>query len=85
MYNPYNAATEPEKYQLSAARSAALHERDRAEKSALMWRLIALVFFIAMIWVCARPANVAAACPASGVMQLDPTTVRARASEVVEI
>jgi hypothetical protein len=68
-----------------AERQRVCNERDSALKSALMWRLIALVFFIAMLWVCARPANVAAPCPASGVMQLDPTTVRARASEAVEI
>jgi hypothetical protein len=45
----------------------------------------AVLLFIALIWSCTRPAPVAPPCPASGVMQLDPTTVRARATESVEI
>jgi hypothetical protein len=60
-------------------------QRDSARKTAQYFGGAAVLLFIALIWSCTRPAPVAAPCPASGVMQLDPTTVRARASESVDI
>jgi hypothetical protein len=75
MYDP-NVATILERNRL-------LGERDRARAWNGYLAGAAVLLFTALIWSCTAP--VAPPCPTSGVMQLDPTTVRARASESVEI
>jgi hypothetical protein len=62
-----------------------LEERDSARKTAQYLGGAAVLLFAALIWSCTRSAPKVVPCPASGVMQLDPTTVRARASESVGI
>ncbi len=66
-------------------RNHLIDERDSSRKAALCWGLACVFMFVALVWVCRHPADTALECPAPGVMQLDPTTVRARATESVEL
>jgi hypothetical protein len=93
MFEHYQGPVELRDWAKIEARVLAHHEAERAKakaldsarKTAQYFAGAAWLLFALLIWTWMRPAPVAARCPASGVMQLDPTTVRARATESIEI
>lgn len=60
-------------------------QRDRAHAWNQVLGGACTALMLAVLYVLTQEPAPALECPASGVMQLDPTTVRARASEAVEI
>lgn len=75
------------KYEAEARDARLAHIELGKARKAWQWLAgAAFALFVALLYVCSLdPPAPALECPASGVMQLDPTTVRARASEAVEI